>query len=71
MITRLVNGSSSFIRFLIAIIKFGLVLWIGLDVIELYQTNPMYRSMSKFLLYAVSVWFLLSQFGFTSRLKRR
>lgn len=70
MISKLFHGSNAFIGFIFLIVKIGLVLWIGFDILDLYQTNPMYRSMVKFLFFAVSLWFLLTQIGFAPRIRR-
>jgi uncharacterized membrane protein YdbT with pleckstrin-like domain len=70
MITKIFHGSSAFFSLITLIIKVALVLWIGFDILELYQTNPMYRSISKFLFYGVTIWFILTQIGFAPRIKR-
>ncbi len=59
-----------FLRYIVLFVKFILVLWIGFDVLELYQENPMYRSMATFLFWAVTIWFLLRQIGFNPRIRR-
>ncbi len=70
MISKLFYGTNAFIGFAFLLFKIGLILWIGFDILDLYQTNPMYRSMAKFLFFAVSIWFLLTQVGFSPRIRR-
>lgn len=70
MISKLFHGSNAFVGLLFMFIKISLILWVGFDILDLYQSNPMYRSMSKFLFFAVSLWFLLTQIGFSPRIRR-
>jgi len=69
-IVDIINSMSFFFRYIIVFGKFILILWIGFDVLELYQENPMYRSMATFLFLAVTIWFLLRQIGFNPRIRR-
>lgn len=69
-IAELFNSISFFFRYFFVFAKLLIVLWIGFDVIELYQENPIYRSMSVFLFWAVTIWFLLRQVGFNPRIRR-
>ena len=69
-IAELFNSISFFLRYFFIFGKFLIVLCIGFDVIELYQEIRMYCSMSVFLFWAVTIWFLLRQVGFNPRIRR-
>lgn len=69
-IMELIYSISFFLRYFFVVAKFLIVLWIGFDVLELYQENPMYRNLSVFLFWAVTIWFLLRQVGFNPRIRR-
>jgi len=69
-VAELFSSFSFFFRYFFVFAKLLIALWIGFDVIELYQENPMYRTMSVFLFWAVTIWFLLRQLGFNPRIRR-